>query len=160
MKHILTAFFVLYLNAAFAQSDKSAVNVNSNPNYDKELANKLKADDYGMKAYHFILLKSGTNTTTDKQLINESFKGHLENIRALVKEGKMIVAGPLGENSSGYRGIFILNNMKSRQEAEELLKTDPAIRNGLLGFEIIDWYGSAALPEYLPVADKIWKINP
>ena len=27
-------------------------------------------------------------------------------------------------------------------------------------YEIFTWYGSAALPEYLPAADKIWKLKP
>ncbi|MEO7047924.1 MAG: hypothetical protein ABI091_21680, partial [Ferruginibacter sp.] len=58
-----------------------------------------------------------------------------------------------------YRGIFILNNIKSIEDAKALMLTDPAIKNGLLDYEIFTWYGSAALPEYLPVSDKIWKIK-
>ncbi len=26
--------------------------------------------------------------------------------------------------------------------------------------ELYNWYGSAALPEYLEASDRIWKINP
>lgn len=132
----------------------------SNPNYDKTLAEKLGGDDYGMKSYFFVILKTGTNTTTDKELINESFRGHLDNIHQLVKEKKLIVAGPLGRNEHNYRGIFILNNIQSEEEVKDLLQTDPAIKNGLLDYEIFTWYGSAALPEYLPVSDKIWKSKP
>ena len=51
-------------------------------------------------------------------------------------------------------------NIKSIEEAVELLQTDPAIKNGLLDYEIFTWYGSAALPEYLPFSDKIWKSKP
>ncbi|MEO7047659.1 MAG: hypothetical protein ABI091_20340, partial [Ferruginibacter sp.] len=43
----------------------------SNPNYDKELADKLGGDDYGMKSYFFVILKTGANTTTDKKLITK-----------------------------------------------------------------------------------------
>ncbi|MGD9993662.1 MAG: DUF6265 family protein [Salinivirgaceae bacterium] len=132
----------------------------SNPNYDKALAEKLGADDYGMKSYFLVILKTGTNTTTDKAFIGESFRGHLDNINRLVKEGKLIVAGPLGKNENSYRGIFILHNIASLAEAETLLETDPAIKNHLLAYEIYNWYGSAALPEYLPFSDKIWKLNP
>lgn len=132
----------------------------SNPNYDKTLAEKLGGDDYGMKSYFFVILKTGTNTTTDKELVNESFRGHLDNIHQLVKENKLIVVGPLGKNEHNYRGVFILNDIKSEEEAKALLQTDPAIKNGLLDYEIFTWYGSAALPEYLPVSDKIWKIKP
>ncbi|OFY93736.1 MAG: hypothetical protein A2309_02590, partial [Bacteroidetes bacterium RIFOXYB2_FULL_35_7] len=69
----------------------------ANPNYDSVLAEKLGGDDYGMKRYVLVLLKTGPNQTTDKTLINDSFRGHLENINRLVKEEKMIVAGPLGK---------------------------------------------------------------
>lgn len=79
----------------------------SNPNYDKTLAEKLGGDDYGMKSYFFVILKTGTNTTTDKELVNESFRGHLDNIHQLVKENKLIVVGPLGKNEHNYRGVFI-----------------------------------------------------
>lgn len=132
----------------------------TNPKYDKTLADKLGGDDYGMKSYYLIILKTGTNTTTDKVLINESFKEHLTNINRLVEEGRLIVAGPMGKNESNYRGIFILNNLKSIDEAKELLQTDLAIQNGLLDYEIFTWYGSAAIPEYLPFSDKIWKLKP
>jgi len=77
-----------------------------------------------------------------------------------VEEGKLVVAGPLGKNDQQYRGIFILNNISTMEEAQELLDTDPAINNGLLAYDIFTWYGSAALPEYLPFSDKIWKLNP
>lgn len=147
-------------NLTFGQSNSEKDTLTTNPNYNKELAVKLGGDDYGMKSYFFVILKTGTNTTTDKEFISESFRGHLDNINRLVEEGKLIVAGPLGKNENNYRGIFILNNIKSIEEAVELLRTDPAIKNGLLDYEIFTWYGSAALPEYLPFSDKIWKSKP
>ncbi len=132
----------------------------ANPNYDKELVEKLGADDYGMKNYFLVILKTGTNTTTDKAFINECFRGHLENINTLVADEKLIVAGPLVKNEKNYRGIFILNNITNMESATAILQTDPAIKNKLLDYEIFSWYGSAALPKYLPFADKIWKLKP
>lgn len=131
-----------------------------NPNYDKALANKLDSDDYGMKSYFLVILKTGANTTTNKEFISACFKGHMENIHQLVEKGKLIVAGPLGKNDNNYRGIFIFNNVNSISEVQELLQTDLAIKNELLAYEIYNWYGSAALPEYLPYADKVWKLKP
>lgn len=130
----------------------------TNPNYDHVLAEKLGGDDYGMKRYVFVILKTGTNQTTDKTLIKDSFRGHMENINRLVKDGKLTVAGPLGKNDKTYRGIFILN-VTTFEEAEKLLQNDSAIKKGLLDFELYNWYGSAALPEYLDSSDKIWKEN-
>lgn len=133
---------------------------NSNPNYDKGLAQKLDADDYGMKRYILVILKTGTNQSLDNNLVKESFRGHLENITRLVDEGKLIVAGPIAKNDKNYRGIFILKNIATLDEAREILQTDPAIKAGLLDMELYNWYGSAALPEYLPFSDKIWKVKP
>lgn len=131
----------------------------SNPNYDPVLAEKLGADDYGMKSYILVILKTGTNQTTDRTIITNSFRGHMDNINQLVKEGKMIVAGPLGKNDHTYRGIFILN-VTTFEEAEILLQNDAAIKEGLLDYDLFNWYGSAALPEYLEFSDKIWKVAP
>ncbi|MEO8086682.1 MAG: hypothetical protein ABI763_07680 [Bacteroidota bacterium] len=47
--------------------------------------------------------------------------------------------------------------MTTIEEANELLKTDPAIFAKLLDIELYQWYGSAALPVYLPYHDKIRK---
>lgn len=160
MKFIIAITLLIITNFSFGQSNSDKDSLISNPNYDKTLADKLGGDDYGMKSYFLVILKTGTNTTSDKELISESFRGHMDNINRLVAEGKLIVAGPLEKNDSNYRGIFILNNLKTIEEAKELLQTDLAIKNGLLDYEIFTWYGSAALPEYLPFSDKIWKLKP
>lgn len=83
----------------------------------------------------------------------------MSNINRLVELGKLIVAGPLGKNDKTYRGIFILNTTDLK-EAEEMLQSDPAIKEKLLDAELYNWYGSAALPVYLDVSDKIWKMKP
>jgi len=160
MKYIWTLLLLVATNFTFGQSNSAKDTLIANPKYDKALAEKLGGDDYGMKKYFLVILKTGANITTDKDFINESFRGHMVNINRLVDEGKLIIAGPLGKNENNYRGIFILSNIKSIEEAKELLQTDPAIKNELLDFEIFTWYGSAALPEYLPFSDKIWKSKP
>ena len=157
MKYILIITATLLTNLTFGQTKSEKDTTNSNPNYDKVLAEKLGGDDYGMKSYFLVILKTGTNKTEDKEFINKSFGGHMDNINRLVKEGKLIVAGPLGKNDKTYRGIFILNNNKTMEKAKELLQTDPAVKIGLLDYEIFSWYGSAALPEYLPATEKIWR---
>jgi uncharacterized protein YciI len=158
MKKIVFTLSLAITHIAVGQShDTTTV---ANPNYDKALATKLGADDYGMKSYFLVILKSGTNTTKDTKLINKCFRGHLDNINKLVQEEKMVVAGPLEKNENNYRGIFILNNVATIEDAEKLMQTDPAIKNKLLDFDIYPWYGSAALTEYLPSSDKIWKLKP
>jgi uncharacterized protein YciI len=130
-----------------------------NPNFDSELALTLNADDYGMKSYVFVMLKTGTNSTTDKVFRDSCFTGHLKNINRLAEEKKLILAGPFGKNDASFRGIFILD-VTTTEEANALLNTDPAIHANLLKADLYSWYGSAALSQYLEVSDKIWKIKP
>ena len=159
MKHRFVPIALMMYGLAFGQGVQKD-SVPDNPNYDPVLAQEFGADDYGMKSYYLVMLKTGENTTADKGLISESFRGHMENINRLVEEGKLIVAGPLGQNDKTYRGIFIFDKVGSLEEMEEVLRTDPAIGNGLLAHEIYPWYGSAVLSAYLPVSHRIWKLKP
>jgi uncharacterized protein YciI len=129
-----------------------------NPSYDSTLAKKLGADDYGMKSYVLVILKTGKKEVQDKPTRDSLFAGHFENISRLVDEGKLIVAGTLAKNVNSYRGIFILN-VTTFEEANELLLADPTIKEGILDLELYKWYGSAALPEYLKTHKKIEKIQ-
>ena len=126
--------------------------------YDSTLAKQLGADEYGMKSYTFVILTTGDSTIQDKQRVQELFSGHLKNISRLAEEGKLTLAGPLGKNEENYRGIFIFD-VTTIEETEELLMTDPAIKAGILDFKIFNWYGSAALPEYLKTHEKIQKTD-
>ena len=124
--------------------------------YDSTLAKKLGADEYGMKSYSMVILKTGTQKASNDIERDSLFSGHLKNITQLSEEGKLIVAGPLGENELGYRGIFILT-ITDTNEAKSVLSTDPAIKAGLLDYDIFPWYGSAALPKYLETHERIQK---
>jgi uncharacterized protein YciI len=134
----------------------SATGQTENPNFDKLLADSLGGDDYGMKPYILVILKTGPNKTADKKVLDSLFRGHMNNISYLASIGKLTVAGPLGKNDKTYRGIFILN-VKTIEEAKVLLASDPTIKEKVLEAEIFNWYGSAALPTYLPNHKKIEK---
>ncbi len=86
MKNTLFTFLLLTTTI-------TAMTQNNNPNYDAKLAKTLGADDYGMKKYILVILKTGTNTTTDKVITDSLFTGHMDNIRRLVDLNKLIVAG-------------------------------------------------------------------
>lgn len=146
MKKIIFALLLISSLSAFAQ--------NENPKYDKALAESLGADAYGMKSYMLVILKTGPNKIEDKNKLSELFKGHMENINRLVESGKLVVAGPFGKNDKNYRGIFIFN-VKTIEEATALLDNDPAVKEKLLEAEVLPWYGSAALGEYLKTHEKI-----
>ncbi|RYG15631.1 MAG: hypothetical protein EOO07_14970 [Chitinophagaceae bacterium] len=146
-------FLLVFVTLGFAVT---AQDKKPNPNYDEALAKKVGADDYGMKMYILVMLKTGSNTTATKIETDSAFAGHMANMGKLVKENKLIVAGPLGKNDKNYRGIFILN-AKSIDEAKDIIATDPAIKAKLLDADLFNWYGSAALAEYLKFEEKVGK---
>ncbi|MBP2618442.1 YciI family protein [Chryseobacterium jejuense] len=146
---------VLMATLSFAQEKKK-----EKVKFNQELATSLGADQYGMKPYTIVMLTTGTAKIEDKAKMGSLMKGHMENIGKLANEGKIVVAGPfLEKNKENYRGMFIFNT-KSKEEAEQWVKTDPAVQAGVFSYEIFSWYGSAALPLYLKHHDEISKENP
>lgn len=129
------------------------------PVFDQELADSFGADDYGMKSYSFVILKTGSVVIEDEQEKQQLMRGHLDNISRLADEGKLIVAGPFGKNDLNYRGLFVLTT-PSTEEALAILKSDPAIAAGVFDIDVLPWYGAAALSAYLDVQKKITKANP
>jgi uncharacterized protein len=133
-----------------------SLNINAQKQvYDSILAKKLNADKYGMKMYVFVILKTGTNTSTDKAAKDKAFAGHMKNIQKMADAGKLAVAGPF-ENGGSNRGIFILN-VATFEEAKALLESDTAVKEKYLETEFTLWYGSASLMEAPEIHKKIQK---
>lgn len=149
MKNSILFFFVISIVFHVSAKGQSQV-------YDSTLAKSFGADDYGMKSYVFVLLKSGSNNMEKGTARDSIFSGHLKNIGRLADEGKLVIAGPFGDNDKSYRGIFILN-VKTIPEARALLQTDPAVHAKILDAELFEWYGSAAIGEYLKIQKRIEK---
>ncbi|MGX9985404.1 YciI family protein [Soonwooa purpurea] len=151
MKHLSFSLILFFCaSLSFAQ----------HKNFDKKLADSLSADKYGMRPYVIVMLKTGPNKIEDKQKMDDLMRGHLDNIGKLAKEGKLSVAGPFfDKNDRDYRGMFIFN-VKTTEEADALVKSDPAVAAGVFSYESFKWYGSAALPMYLRYHDKISQENP
>jgi uncharacterized protein YciI len=150
MKKYCFYLFMLFLSVVY--SDLKA----QNGNYDAELAEKLKADDLGMKKYVMAFLYSGDRVSEyTKEERAEIQKGHLANISKLADMGKLILAGPFF-GTEAMRGIFIFD-VASIEEAETLTNTDPAVKAGVLKMELKEWYGSAALVMIPEIHQKIQK---
>jgi uncharacterized protein YciI len=141
--------FLLFL---FANLNAQAIN----PKYNKQLADSLGADDYGMKMYVLAILKTGSTEISDKKIRDSLFFGHFQNIDRLVKAGKLVAAGPIKKNEKNYTGIFVFN-VKTIDEANALLDMDPAIRAKVIVAELFQWYSSAALPLYLKFHEVVEK---
>lgn len=113
------------------------------PGYDAALAKQTGADDYGMRSYVLVILKTGPTPLPKGEKRDAMFKGHFANIERLANEGKLAVAGPF-DNVDGWRGLFILA-VKDIEEAKKLAETDPVIVNGEMIAEYHKLYSSAAL---------------
>lgn len=149
MKYCFLLFSLLLFSGTFFSQKE-------NKKYDSKLAQKLGADEYGMKMYVMVILKTGERTEYSESFSDSCFRGHMDNINRLVKAHKMIVAGPFEKNDKSFRGIFILD-VKTVDEARDLLKADPAVSEKILEAEYLHWYGSAALPTYLENVEIISK---
>lgn len=111
--------------------------------YDAELAAQLGGDDYGMRPYIFVLLRTGPATIEDPAHRSALFAGHFANMTRLAEEGALVLAGPLSDIGD-KRGLFILN-APSIEAAKEMVAADPAVAAGLFTAEYSGYYGSAAL---------------
>lgn len=94
----------------------------------------------GMTIYYLVLLHRGSAWTPEKTPETQKIQeGHMANIQRLADSGKLILAGPFGDDTP-LRGLFILQ-AASLAEAQELCNTDPAIKAGRLRAEIHPWWG-------------------
>ncbi|MCU0387619.1 MAG: YciI family protein [Chitinophagaceae bacterium] len=127
-----------------------------NPKYDKHLADSLGANEMGMKNYMMVILKTGPAKIAPGPARDSIFRGHFSNMKTMADAGKLIIAGPIGQNEKTYRGLYIFN-VDNLEEAKKLAQTDPAVQAGIFDVEIYPWFGSAALPMYLYYSDKVTK---
>ncbi len=154
--HLTIVIFAFSL-CVLAQTDKKSDPPKTNSNYDAEAAKKVGADEYGMKQFVLVFLKTGPTKIDDNAKTQELFNGHLKNIIRLSDEGKLVLAGPFVEGGT-MRGLFVFD-VRTIEEAKELVKTDPAVAAGILDAEYIKWYGSAALLNLTDMHKKIQKTS-
>ena len=157
MKKLLHYIYLLTLVSLGFVSAVQAQDKVINERYDAQLAQKLGADERGMKLYVYVLLKTGPNDhkITDPKERGQIFKGHFSNMKRLSALGKLVLAGPFGE-AKPKRGLLILN-VTTLLEAEELVKTDPAVIKGIFDYELAQFYGSAALMQIPQISETLQK---
>lgn len=106
------------------------------------------AKKFAMRMYTFVLLKRGPAWTAEETPETKRiFEGHMANILAMGKAGKLVLAGPLdapADDKAAYAGLFVLD-VASEAEARALLAQDPAVVSGRLIPELRSWYGPAGI---------------
>ncbi len=145
---VLAGLFMLLVAGACVAQDAPATTGTAAtqaepPGYDAALAERLGADDYGMRRYVLVILKTGPTPLPRGEARDAMFQGHFANMKRLAAEGKLVLAGPL-DGVDGRRGIFVFDTA-DLEEARALVATDPVIASGEMEAELHAYYGSAAL---------------
>ena len=133
---VMAAALLAGIHGAVAQEPVDA-------GYDAELAARLGADEYGMRSYVLVILKSGPNKVPPGPERDEMFRGHFANMQRLSAAGTLVLAGPL-DGVDGWRGLFVFA-VGDVEEARRLASTDPVIIKGEMVAEFRKYYGSGAL---------------
>ncbi len=136
-------FALAIATVAWPASAKSEGQGTASTAYDAKLAAELGADEYGMRSYVVVLLKTGPAEITDPDRLDELFAGHLANIARLAQAGELVLAGPL-DGVGGKRGLLILN-APDIDAAREMLEMDPSVAAGIFDPEFSQFYASAGL---------------
>ena len=104
------------------------------PTFDEIM--KIIADG---KRYVLGLYTAGTDRDQDEETSSRIQQQHLEYMFGLRAEGKLILNGPLTDDSP-IRGICIFA-LEDTAEAGRLMANDPAVKAGRLNWEVHPWFG-------------------
>jgi uncharacterized protein YciI/predicted ester cyclase len=106
-----------------------------------------------MRPYWFGLIRRGELAQQlSPERVAELGRGHMETIGRLVESGELVLAGPFGHDGD-LRGIFIYA-VDTREQAEALVASDPAVAAGRLAVDLYPWWGPTALQDLLGLVES------
>jgi len=89
----------------------------------------------------WVFLNSGSGRNKMKEMEESTVKqmqaAHVANFGTLFEQGKLFIAGPLGDNGS-IRGIVVLNTT-AMEDVKSCFKADPLVQNEILELEQHPW---------------------
>lgn len=159
MKHtyLLIALILIALGLSLSSNAQGTATEPDAMEFDSILARQLGADNIGMRHYVMAFLKAGPNRSQDSVTAVQLQRAHMDNIRRMAEEGKLVLAGPF-EDKGELRGIYVFN-VSTMEEARALTESDPAVQAGRLVMELHPWYGSAALMQVNEIHNRIARIK-
>jgi uncharacterized protein YciI len=137
MKITFFTLFIIYIGFACSNNDKSSpATTTQSGKYD--LSNDTSVSSGQMKRYWLVLLQKGPHRNQDSISAEKIQAAHMANINRLAKEGKLVMAGPIGIEDD-LRGIFLMNCADS-SEVENFVNTDSAVITGRLIMKYYPWW--------------------
>lgn len=99
---------------------------------------KPPAQPFKQVTYYFGFLRHGPKWTAERTPETDKLQAaHMDNINAMAKTGKLVIAGPF-ENGGDYAGVYVFK-VGSLDEAKALAESDPAVKAGRLAAEVHPW---------------------
>ncbi len=104
--------------------------------------------------HYLVILRRGPSWTPEVTPEVERIQAeHLAHLGRMAESGKMVIAGPFGEQQDPtFRGMCLYKTA-TQEEARKLAEGDPAVTAGRLKVEIMAWYtekGYMAFPKAKP----------
>lgn len=131
--------------AAFALTAASALAADPQPRPDPA------RPKFEMESFQLVLLRRGPAWTPEVTPAVEALqKQHLAHLEAMHEAGKMLIAGPLGDQADPTLRGVCLYRVGSVDEARALAEQDPAVKAGRLKVEAMSWWvgkGYLAFPK-------------
>lgn len=108
--------------------------------------------------YQVVILRAGDNADKiTKDELMEIQKQHLAHLTHMGESGRMVIAGPFGDQQDKtFRGMCIYR-VGSIDEARKLAEDDPAVKAGRVKVEVMTWYvekGYMTFPKAPPPAES------
>jgi uncharacterized protein YciI len=107
-----------------------------------------------LESITLVLLRKGDNPPKMEPAAAAKMQAeHLGHLGAMAATGKMVVAGPLGDQPDPtWRGICLYK--ASLEEARKMAEADPAVKAGAMKVEVMSWYTMKGAMEF-PLAGKM-----
>lgn len=99
------------------------------------------AEEMAFESYQLVLLKRGAAWTPEKTpALEELQRQHLAHLGKMGESGKMVIAGPFGDQADESMRGMCLYRVGSVEEARTLAENDPMVKAGRLKVEVLTWY--------------------
>ena len=135
---ILSFVFCIAFVVASCNNEHSTSISEVKPAEKYDLAKDTSVYSGEMKRFWLVHLMKGPIRNQDSVSRVKIQAAHIANIVRLAKEGKIIMAGPIGVEGE-LQGIFLMN-CKDSTEVESIVKTDTAVITGRLIMKYYPWW--------------------